>query len=55
VAFPLTGGAMNLARVFGTDLVAGEWADFGSYAIGLIGGFVAGLVYQYVFITREEA
>ena len=54
VAFPLTGGAMNLARVFGTDFVAGEWADFGSYAIGLIGGFAAGLVYQYFFISREE-
>ncbi len=51
----LTGGAMNLARVFGTDFVAGEWADFGSYAIGLIGGFVAGLVYQYFFISREES
>jgi glycerol uptake facilitator-like aquaporin len=54
VAFPLTGGAMNLARVFGTDFVAGEWADFGSYAIGLIGGLAAGLVYQYFFISREE-
>ena len=54
VAFPLTGGAMNLARVFGTDFVAGEWADFGSYAIGLIGGLAAGLVYQYFFISQEE-
>jgi len=54
VAFPLTGGAMNLARVFGTDFVAGEWADFGSYVIGLIGGLAAGLVYQYFFVSREE-
>src|SRR3989337_2403891 len=54
VAFPLTGGAMNLARVFGTDFVAGEWADFGSYAIGLIGGLVGRLVYQYVLISPED-
>src|SRR3972149_3058376 len=54
VAFPLTGGAMNLARVFGTDFVAGGWAGFGSYAIGLIGGFHARAGYQYFFISREE-
>src|SRR3972149_1122648 len=54
VAFPLTGGAMNLARVFGTDFVAGEWADFGSYAIGLVGGLAGGLGYQYFFMPREE-
>ena len=54
VAFPLTGGAMNLARVFGTAITANEWADFGSYAIGLIGGFVAGLIYQYFFVSQEE-
>src|SRR4030067_501301 len=54
VAFPLTGGAMNLARVFGTDFVAGEWADFGSYAIGLIGGLAAGLGYQVFFIFPKE-
>ncbi len=55
VAFPLTGGAMNLARVFGTAITANEWADFGGYAIGLIGGFAAGLTYQYFFVSREES
>lgn len=53
VAFPLTGGAMNLARVFGTDAAANHWADFGSYFIGLIGGFVAGMSYNYFFASGE--
>ncbi|HEU4758546.1 MAG TPA: aquaporin [Dehalococcoidia bacterium] len=55
VAWPLTGGALNLARVFGTNLVAGHWTDFGSYWLGLAGGFVAGLLYEYLFAAREEA
>ena len=55
VAFPLTGAALNLSRVFGTGLIAGEWADFGWYALGMLGGAVAGLVYEYVFRTPEVA
>jgi aquaporin Z len=54
VAYPLTGAAMNVARVFGTDLVAGEYTDFGYYALGLIGGAVAGLTYRYIFPAAEE-
>ena len=54
VAFPLTGAALNLSRVFGTALVAGEWADFGWYALGMAGGAVAGLVYEYIFHTSED-
>jgi glycerol uptake facilitator-like aquaporin len=54
VAFPLTGGALNLARVFGTGLVADEWAHFEWYALGTLGGAVAGLVYEYVFRTPED-
>jgi glycerol uptake facilitator-like aquaporin len=54
VAFPLTGAALNLSRVFGTGLVANEWADFGWYALGMLGGAVAGLVYEYVFQTPQE-
>ena len=54
VAFPLTGGALNVARVFGTDLVAGEWSDFLWYWVGLIGGAAAGLLFQYVFVSHEE-
>jgi glycerol uptake facilitator-like aquaporin len=55
VLFPLTGAALNVARVFGTDLVAGEWTDFGWYLLGLVGGAVAGLTYEYVFKREEEA
>lgn len=54
VAYPLTGAAMNVARVFGTDLVAGEYADFGYYALGMLGGVVAGLTYRYIFAAPEE-
>jgi glycerol uptake facilitator-like aquaporin len=54
VAFPLTGAAMNIARVFGTDLVAGEYADFGYYALGMLGGAVAGLTYRYIFPGAED-
>jgi len=54
VAFPLTGAALNLSRVFGTALVANEWTDFGWYALGMLGGAVAGFVYEYVFQTPEE-
>ena len=54
VAFPLTGAALNLSRVFGTALVANEWADFGWYAVGMLGGAAAGLVSEYVFHTPEE-
>ena len=54
VAFPLTGAALNVTRVFGTDLVANYWTDFFWYWIGLIGGVVAGLGYEYLFAAREE-
>lgn len=54
VAFPLTGAALNVTRVFGTDLVANHWTDFFWYWIGLIGAVVAGLGYDYLFATREE-
>jgi glycerol uptake facilitator-like aquaporin len=54
VAYPLTGAAMNVARVFGTDLVAGEFTDFGYYLLGMLGGLVAGLTYRYIFAAPEE-
>ena len=54
VAYPLTGAALNLARVFGTDLVAGDWTDFGNYLLPLIGGGAAGLLYEYLFVHHEE-
>src|SRR2546425_988044 len=54
VAFPLTGAALNLSRVFGTALVANEWTDFGWYALGMLGGAVAGFAYEYVFHAPED-
>jgi len=54
VAYPLTGAALNVTRVFGTALVANEWSDFFWYWLGLIGGAVAGLGYEYLFAGREE-
>lgn len=54
IAYPLTGAALSLARVFGTDLVAGEWNDFWYYWLGLAGGLVAGVSYEYLFSAPEE-
>lgn len=55
VGIPLTGASMNPARSFGPALVAEIWDDHWIYWLGpLIGGGVAALVYQYVFLTQEE-
>lgn len=49
---PLTGAAMNPARVFGPAIAANFWKAHYVYWIGpLIGGALAGLVYR-VFIER---
>src|SRR6202022_904166 len=50
---PLTGAAMNPARVFGPALAANFWHDHYVYWLGpLIGGALGGLVYR-VFIERK--
>jgi len=54
LAFPLTGAALNVARVFATAAVANHWADFAMYWLGLAGGLVAGLVYGLVLAEREQ-
>lgn len=52
---PLTGAAMNPARVFGPALAAGFWKAHYVYWIGpLIGGAVGGLVYR-MLIERTPA
>ncbi|MBI4571152.1 MAG: MIP family channel protein [Chloroflexi bacterium] len=55
VGVPLTGASMNPARSFGPALVANFWDDQWVYWLGpLIGGGAAALVYEYVFLNREE-
>jgi len=54
-AFPLTGAAMNVARVMGTATVASHWTHFGMYWLGLAGGILAGLVYYSAWAEREGA
>ena len=54
VAVPITGASMNPARSLGPALVAGEWADQWIYWVApLLGGALAGLVYQFAFINRD--
>ncbi len=54
-AQPLTGGMINPARAFGPALLSGEWTDQLVYWIGpIIGGVVAALLYQYVFLEDRE-
>ena len=55
LAVPITGASMNPARSFGPALVSGSWADHWIYWIGpLLGGVLAGLLYQFVFINRPR-
>ena len=50
---PLTGAAMNPARVFGPAVAANFWHDHYVYWLGpLLGGALGGLVYR-VFIERK--
>ena len=52
---PLTGAAMNPARVFGPAVAANFWKDHLVYWIGpLLGGALGGLVYR-IFIERKPA
>jgi MIP family channel proteins len=55
VAGPFTGGALNPARAFGPAFASNHWLNHGIYWIGpLIGGFLAGLLYDSVFLRRSE-
>jgi glycerol uptake facilitator-like aquaporin len=51
---PLTGGAINPARVFGPALAVSFWNAHYVYWLGpLIGGALAGLVYKNCFLSKS--
>jgi MIP family channel proteins len=55
VAGPLTGGALNPARAFAPALASGHWLNWGIYWVGpLGGGFLAGLVYDSLYLRKSE-
>jgi aquaporin Z len=56
VAGPFTGGALNPARAFGPALVSRHWLNQGTYWVGpLGGGFLAGLLYDMLFLRKSDA
>lgn len=55
VGVPVTGAGMNPARSFGPALIAGAWDNHWIYWVGpLIGGGLAAIVYEFIFLRREE-
>ncbi len=55
VAGPFTGGALNPARAFGPAFATNHWLNQGVYWIGpLIGGFLAGLLYDSLFLRKSD-
>jgi MIP family channel proteins len=53
LAWSLTGGALNPARVFGSSLIANDWTMHYVYWVGpLLGGLVAAFVYHFGYMKR---
>ena len=52
---PITGGVMNPARAFGTELVENKWTDAWLYYVGpLVGGGLAALIYDGVYLAGGQ-
>lgn len=52
---PLTGAALNPARVFGSALPGGMWANHIIYWVGpIVGGVLAGLVQNFVLMEKKD-
>lgn len=55
VAVPLTGASVNPARTFGPALISGFWEFHWMYwAAPILGGIIAGLIMNYVFVNKAE-
>jgi len=55
IGIPLTGASMNPARSLGPAVAANFWTDHWVYWLGpLIGAGIAALVYEFVFMERDE-
>lgn len=55
VAGPFTGAALNPARALGPELVSRHWLNWGIYWVGpLSGGFIAGLLYDSLFLRKAD-
>ncbi len=51
---PMTGAALNPARVFGPALISADFADHLVYWIGpILGGLLAGFLYNSLFLEQE--
>lgn len=56
VGGPFDGAAMNPARAFGPALIGNRWNNHWIYWLGpLIGGAIAGLMYEFIVIPSHEA
>ena len=55
VGVPLTGASMNPARTFGPAVVSGFWELHWLYWVApIIGGIIAGVIMNYVFVNKAE-
>ncbi|MFQ5713028.1 MAG: MIP/aquaporin family protein [Candidatus Scalinduaceae bacterium] len=55
VGGPISGGSLNPARVFGPAIASGHFTNHYVWWIGpILGGVVAGFVYEYLFAEERE-